>query len=184
MALAAGYLTDIIRAFRGYKKLGDASIAQVSDDDLHTLVDPDANSIAIIVKHLAGNFRSRFTDFLTTDGEKPERDRDREFVMDERPSRAQILEWWESGWTAALGSIEALTADDLERTIRIRGEAFAVFEALNRSVTHAAYHVGQIALLAKHFAGPEWKSLSIPKGASKAHTQGSFKQGMVPRQPS
>ena len=90
MALAAGYLTDIIRAFRSYKKLGDASIAQVSDDDLHTLVDPDANSIAIIVKHLAGNFRSRFTDFLTTDGEKPDRDRDHEFVMTERPSRAQI----------------------------------------------------------------------------------------------
>jgi hypothetical protein len=181
MALGSSYLTDTIRAFRSYKKLGDASIAQVSDHDLHTLVDPGANSIAIIVKHLAGNFRSRFTDFLTTDGEKPDRDRDHEFVMSGRPSRAQVIEWWESGWTVALASIEALTPDDLERTIRIRGEAFAVFEALNRAVTHAAYHVGQIALLAKHFAGPDWKSLSIPKGESRAYAQGSFKQDILHR---
>jgi len=181
MPLAARYLTDITRAFRMYKMLGEASIAQVSDHDLHTLVDPEANSIAIIVKHLAGNFRSRFTDFLTTDGEKPGRDRDHEFVLTERPSRAQIIEWWESGWTAALGTLEALTADDLERTVLIRGEAFAVLEALNRSVTHAAYHVGQIVLLAKHFAGPDWKSLSIPKGESKAYARGSFKQGLLHR---
>jgi hypothetical protein len=181
MALASGYLTDITRAFRGYKMLGEASIAQVSDHDLHTLVDPETNSIAIIVKHLAGNLRSRFTDFLTADGEKPDRDRDTEFVMNERPSRAQVIEWWDSGWAVALGSVEALTADDLERTVRIRGEGFAVFEALNRSVTHAAYHVGQIALLAKHFAGPDWKSLSIPKGESTAYARGSFKQGMLHR---
>ena len=181
MALASGYLTDLIRAFRNYKMLGEASIAQVSDHDLHTLVDPEANSIAIIVKHLAGNFRSRFTDFLTTDGEKPDRDRDHEFIMTERPSRAQIIEWWESGWNAALGTLEALTADDMERTVRVRGEAFAVFEALNRSLTHAAYHVGQIALLAKHFAGPDWKSLSIPRGESKAYARGSFKQGILHR---
>jgi hypothetical protein len=181
MTLASGYLTDIIRAFRSYKTLGEAAMAQVSDQDLHTLVDPDANSIAIIVKHLGGNLRSRFTEFLTTDGEKPDRHRDLEFVMNDRAPREQVIEWWESGWTAALGSVEALTADDLERTVAIRGEAFAVVEALNRAVTHAAYHVGQIALLAKHFAGPNWKSLSIPKGESKAYTQGSYKQGIVHR---
>jgi len=181
MHLASGYLTDIVRAFRGYKMLGEAAIAQVSDHDLHTLLDPEANSIAIIVKHLAGNLRSRYTDFLTTDGEKPDRARDGEFALHERPSRDQIVGWWESGWAVALASLEALTPDDLERTVRIRGEAFMVFEALNRSVTHTAYHVGQIVLLAKHFAGPDWKSLSIPKGESKAYAPGSFKQGMIHR---
>jgi len=181
MDLASAYLSDIVRAFRGYKMLGEAAIAQVSDHDLHTLLDPEANSVAIIVKHLAGNFRSRYAEFLTTDGEKPDRDRDREFEAHERPSRGQIVAWWESGWAVALASLEALTPDDLERTVRIRGEAFLVFEALNRSVTHTAYHVGQIVLLAKHFAGPDWKSLSIPKGESKAYARGSFKQGLIHR---
>jgi hypothetical protein len=181
MDFASGYLTDIVGAFRGYKMLGEAAIAQVSDHDLHTLLDPEANSIAIIVKHLAGNFRSRYTDFIASEGEKPDRNRDREFELHERPSRDQIVAWWESGWGVALASLEALTPDDLERIVRIRGEAFMVFEALNRSVTHTAYHVGQIVLLAKHFAGPDWKSLSIPKGESKAYARGSFKQGMIHR---
>ena len=175
------YLRDIVRTYRNYKALGDGAMAQVSDPDLHTLVDPDANSIAIIVKHLAGNLQSRFTDFLTSDGEKPDRNRDGEFEMDRRPSRADILRWWESGWTTALAAVEALAPEDLERTVRIRGEAFLVVEALNRSATHAAYHVGQIVFLAKHFAGPTWKSLSIPKGRSAAYSKGAFKQGMIPK---
>ena len=181
MALPAGYLNDLRRAFRNYKMLGEAAIAQVSDHDLHTLLDPEANSIAIIVRHLSGNFRSRFTDFLSTDGEKPWRERDHEFLMPERASRAQIIEWWESGWSVLLASLEALTPADLERTVQVRGEPFLAFEAIGRSVTHAAYHVGQIALLAKHFSGPDWKSLSIPKGESKAYARGSFKQGIVHR---
>ena len=157
------FLDDILRAFRNYKALGDGALAQVADADLHTLIDPDANSIAIIVKHVGGNLRSRFTDFLTTDGEKPDRDRDGEFEMPERASREQVLAMWNSGWHVAFSAIESLTPADLERTVYIRGEAFIVPEALNRSVTHTAYHVGQIVLLAKHFAGPKWKSLSIPK---------------------
>ena len=176
------YLVDLVRTFRNYKALGDGALSQVSDDNLHTLVDRDANSIAVIVKHLAGNLRSRFTDFLTTDGEKPDRDRDAEFEMADRVSRDEISGWWEEGWAIALASIESLTPGDLERTVTIRGEPFHVVEALNRLATHAAYHVGQIVLLAKHFAGPNWKSLSIPKGQSK-HAKGTFKQGIVPRRP-
>jgi hypothetical protein len=181
--VTSGYLVDLVRTFRNYKALGDGALSQVSDDDLHTLVDRDANSIAVIVKHLAGNLRSRFTDFLTTDGEKPDRDRDAEFEMAERVSRDDINGWWEEGWAIALASIESLTPEDLERTVTIRGEPFHVVEALNRLATHAAYHVGQIVLLAKHFAGPNWKSLSIPKGQSK-HAKGTYKQGIVPRRPS
>ena len=174
------YLEDLIRTYRNYKSLGEGAMAQISDADLHTLVDADANSIAIVVKHVAGNLRSRFTDFLTSDGEKPDRNRDDEFEMPERMSRAEILQGWNQAWAVAMASIEALTPADLERTIHIRGEAFLVAEALNRSVTHTAYHVGQIVLLAKHFAGPTWTSLSIPKGRSADHTKGAFKQGMIP----
>ncbi len=176
-------LVDLVRTFRNYKTLGDGALAQVSDADLHTLIDPDANSIAVIVKHLAGNLRSRFTDFLTSDGEKPDRDRDAEFEMPQQASRAEIVRWWEEAWTIALGSVESLTGDDLQKTVMIRGEAFLVIEALNRLANHSAYHVGQIVLLAKHFSGPQWKSLSIPKGQSKQFLQGSFKQGIIPPRP-
>src|SRR4051812_31678660 len=161
------YLADIRRTFRNYKALADAALSQVTDDDLHALVDPDSNSIAIIVRHLAGNLRSRFRDFLTTDGEKPDRDRDAEFEMPERVSREKLLREWEAAWTIALDSVQALSAADLERTVTIRGEPFLAFEVLHRMATHAAYHVGQIALLAKHRAGPNWKTLSIAKGKSK-----------------
>ena len=174
-------LADLVRTFGNYKALGDAALGQVSDADLHTLVDPDANSIAVIVKHLAGNLRSRFTDFLTSDGEKPDRDRDAEFEMPERESRDLIVGRWEDAWAIALASLRSLTPDDLERTVTIRSEPFLVIEALNRLASHTAYHVGQIVLLAKHFAGPDWKSLSIPKGMSKQHTKGQFKEGIVPK---
>src|SRR5688572_29239455 len=143
------YLVDVLRTYRNYKTLGERAIAQVTDADLHTLVDPDANSIAVIVKHLAGNLRSRFSDFLTTDGEKPDRDRDAEFEMTARPSRDDIVGSWEAAWAIALASLESLTPDDLERTVTIRGEPFLVLEALNRLAGHTAYHVGQIVLLAK-----------------------------------
>jgi hypothetical protein len=161
------YLHDIVRTFRTYKALADKAIAQVANDgDLHTQIDPDSNSLAIIMKHVAGNLRSRFRDFLTTDGEKPDRNRDSEFEMPAPVSRAQIVKNWDEAWAIALGAIEALTADDLDRTITIRGEAFIVPEALNRSATHTAYHVGQIVYVARHLASGSWKSLSIPKGQS------------------
>jgi uncharacterized protein DUF1572 len=166
---------DFVRTFRNYKKLAEAAIAQVSDADLHALIDPDGNSIAIIVQHVAGNLRSRFRDFLTSDGEKPDRNRDGEFEMPARASRDEILQRWDSGWSVALASIEALGPEDLDRIVRIRGEQFLVIEALNRSAAHTAYHAGQIVLLAKHFAGPNWKSLSIPKGQSAKAAKGDFK---------
>src|SRR5688572_31979968 len=116
---ASRCLADLVRTYRNYKALGDGALSQVPDADLHTLVDPDANSIAVIVKHLAGNLRSRFSDFLTTDGEKPDRDRDAEFEMTERPSRDDIVGSWEAAWAIALASLESLTPDDLERTVTI-----------------------------------------------------------------
>ena len=175
------HLRDVLRTFRNYKALGEGAIAQVSDADLHRLIDPDANSIAIIAKHVGGNLRSRFGDFLTTDGEKPTRNRDTEFELDRPATRDEIMAWWNTGWQVALDALDALAPDDLMRTIHIRGEAFAVVEALNRSAAHTAYHVGQIVFLAKHFAGANWKSLSIPKGQSAQFLKGQFKSGIVPR---
>src|SRR5882762_11596664 len=163
--LADAYLRNIVRVYRTYKEMAEKAIAQVpSEEDLNRELDESSNSIAIIVKHMSGNLRSRFRDFLTSDGEKPDRDRDSEFESVERVSREQLLGWWNSAWEIAMKSIEALTADDLERTVRIRGEELLVVEALNRSVTHAAYHVGQIVYLARHFASANWKTLSIAKG--------------------
>src|SRR6476619_5808833 len=132
------HLADIVRMFKSYKALGDAALRNTPDAHLHTELDANSNSIAIIVKHLGGNLRSRYRDFLTSDGEKPDRDRDREFEMSAPVSRDEILQWWDEGWATALAAIELLTAADLERTVTIRGEAFRVIEALNRSVTHAA----------------------------------------------
>ena len=159
-------------------------MVQVADDaDLNTIIDPGSNSIATIVKHISGNLQSRFTDFLTTDGEKPDRDRDGEFEMPTPPSRDEVLRSWQSGFSAAIGAIEALAPGDLTRTIYIRREAFLVVEALNRLVTHLAYHVGQIVYVAKHLAGARWTSLSIPKGQSRQVGTGSFKQDAIPRRP-
>lgn len=182
MGFRTAFLEDVLRTYRNYKELAEAATAQIPDVDLHTLVDPEANSIAIVMKHVGGNLYSRFTDFLTSDGEKPERNRDAEFEMPEPLSRAELFALWESGWAAALGAVEALTPDDLERTVTIRGEPFLVAEALNRSVTHTAYHVGQIVFLAKHCAGPRWTSLSVPRGRSADYTKGSFKAGIIPPQ--
>jgi len=176
----AAYLRDIVRTFRNYKALGEKALAQTPDEALHTELDANSNSIAVIVKHVGGNLRSRFRDFLTTDGEKPDRNRDGEFQVPDRASRAQVMQWWEDGWTTALGAIDALTPDDLTRTISIRGEGFLVIEALNRSITHTSYHVGQMVYLARHFAGPAWTSLTIPKGESAKHAVGEFKsKGLV-----
>jgi hypothetical protein len=179
MALAQSYLTDILRTFRYYKQLGDRALAQVSDADLHRGLDGESNSIALVIKHLSGNLRSRFGNFLTSDGEKPDRDRDAEFEMPEQASREQVIGWWDEAWKVTFSELEALKPDDVERTVTIRQEPFQAFEALNRLAAHTAYHVGQIVYLAKHFAGPAWTSLSIPKGMSKQAT-GKYKQIATP----
>ena len=137
-------------------------MAQVTDAQLAETLDADANSIAIIVKHMAGNMRSRWTSFLTSDGEKPDRNRDSEFE-DAPVNRQALMELWERGWSYVFGALEPLTDDDLGRTITIRGEAHSVMQAVNRQLTHYAMHVGQIVMLAKHFAGADWKTLTIPK---------------------
>jgi uncharacterized damage-inducible protein DinB len=161
------YLRDLEFTFRYHKSVADRAIAQIGDEELHRLVDGEANSIAIIMQHVAGNLRSRYTDFLTTDGEKPDRNRDGEFEMPERASRAELLAAWDRAFSLVLDTIAGLQPDDLMRTVYVRKEPFTVVEALNRSVTHTAYHVGQIVLLAKHFAGKGWKTLTIAKGKSR-----------------
>jgi hypothetical protein len=163
-SIGDAYLRNIVRTYRSYKDMAERAIAQVvSARDLNRELDKDSNSIAIIAKHVSGNLRSRFRDFLTSDGEKPDRNRDSEFENDAPISREQLLRSWNEAWDIALGSIEALTAADLERTIHIRDEEMLVVEALNRSITHTAYHVGQIVYLARHFASPNWTTLSIPR---------------------
>ena len=157
------YLDESLVQLRKLKVQADQAIAQVDDGQLFALLDPDANSIAIIMKHVAGNMRSRWTNFLETDGEKSDRNRDGEFETGFDDTRAGILAGWEDGWRCTLGAIEALTPGDLERTVTIRGEPHTVVQAINRQVSHYSAHVGQIVLLAKHFAGPKWQTLSIPK---------------------
>lgn len=174
-AIETAYLHDVFRTFRNYKALGERALAQIPEAALLTELDANSNSIAVIVKHISGNLRSRFRDFLTSDGEKPDRNRDREFEMTAPASRAEVMRWWEDGWSTVLGALESLTPEDLTRTVHIRGEAFLVLEALNRSVSHTAYHVGQIVYLARHFAGPAWTSLSIPKGGSAQAAVGNYK---------
>jgi hypothetical protein len=163
-SIGDAYLRNIVRTYRSYKDMAERAMAQVvSARDLNRELDKDSNSIAIIAKHVSGNLRSRFRDFLTSDGEKPDRNRDSEFENDAPVSREQLLRSWNEAWDIALGSIEALTAADLERTIHIRDEEMLVVEALNRSITHTAYHVGQIVYLARHYASPNWTTLSIPR---------------------
>jgi len=159
------YLTDSIDLFRYYKNLGERAMAQCPDEGLFTVLDAESNSIAIIVKHIAGNMRSRWTDFLTSDGEKPDRNRDTEFE-DSPATRAELLELWERGWKLLFGALEQLSDADLTRTITIRTEPHSVTQAINRQVAHYCYHVGQIVYLARHFAGDKWQTLTIPKKKS------------------
>ncbi|HYX00206.1 MAG TPA: DUF1572 domain-containing protein [Candidatus Elarobacter sp.] len=163
--LTTSYLKDSIDLFRYYKKLGERAMVQCPDEGIFTVVDAESNSIAIIVKHLAGNMRSRWTDFLTTDGEKPDRNRDTEF--EEPPAtRAELMELWERGWKYLFDALEPLTDTDASRTVTIRTEPHSVMQAVNRQVAHYSYHVGQIVYLARHFAGDKWQSLTIPKRKS------------------
>jgi hypothetical protein len=160
------YLEDALRMFRDYKKLAEGAFAQISDEDFFRTIDDESNSIAINIKHMAGNMLSRWTDFLTTDGEKPNRNRDMEFVMLPETTKEDMLAFWEKGWDCVFAAIEPLTPEDLMRTVMIRGQAHTVVQAINRQIAHYAYHVGQIVYLAKHFKSDEWKSLSVPKNKS------------------
>lgn len=163
---STSYIEDSLSLFRYYKKLGEGAIEQVSDEQLFTTLDPEMNSIAIIVKHIAGNMRSRWTDFLTSDGEKPDRNRDTEF--EQPPStRSGLLKSWNDGWDRVFSALEPLSDSDLERSVSIRGEPHSVMQAINRQIAHYAQHIGQIVFLAKHLRTSEWQTLSIPRGKSE-----------------
>ena len=161
------YLAEARRQMRGNKHMAEAAMAQLRDEDFFVTLDPESNSVAILVKHLAGNMRSRFTDFLTTDGEKPDRFRDREFEITGASTRADVMQWWEEGWACVLGTIETLKPEDVMRTVTIRGEPHTVLQAINRQIAHYAAHIGQIVFLAKHLRSNEWKTLTIPRGKSE-----------------
>jgi hypothetical protein len=165
MTIASEFLPAIINALEANKRLADRAVEQVPDDELHVALDANTNSIAVIMKHVAGNLLSRWTDFLTTDGEKPWRNRDDVFV-DTLKSRAEVLDCWERGWACLLGTLKGLKPEDLEKTALIRGEAHSVPLALERSPGHTCYHVGQIAQVARIHAGEQWNTLTIPKGGS------------------
>jgi Protein of unknown function (DUF1572) len=170
LQFTTSYVEDSVGIFRYYKKLAERAMEQVSDEQLFLTLDEESNSIAVIVKHMAGNMRSRWTDFLTSDGEKPGRDRDAEF-SNPPATREALLELWEDGWQCVLGTLESLSDADLSRTITIRGEAHSVMQAINRQVAHYPYHCGQILFLAKHHCSGHWRVLSVPLGKSAEFTR-------------
>jgi hypothetical protein len=165
LRFTTSYLEDSLSLFRYYKNLAERAMAQVTDDELLAVLDSEANSIAVIVKHMTGNMRSRWPDFLTSDGEKPSRDRDAEFE-DPPVTREALLAVWESGWRCLFAALEPPSEKDMHRSVTIRGEAHSVMQTINRQIAHYAYHCGQIVLLAKHFGYAEWKSLTIPRRKS------------------
>jgi Protein of unknown function (DUF1572) len=175
MDLAAHYLEEAARQLRGHKRMAEGAISQVNDDEFFRAIDPEANSIAVIVKHISGNQRSRFTDFLTSDGEKPDRHRDTEFVIDAKTTRADVMNWWEQGWKILLDTLGSLKPEDVTRTVLIRNEPHTVLQAINRQIAHYAQHIGQIVFLAKHLKSSEWKTLSIPRGKSEEFNNGGVK---------
>jgi hypothetical protein len=166
---ASHYLDEIRRQLRGHKRMAEAAMAQLEDQDFFRLIDPEANSIAILVKHIAGNARSRFTDFLTSDGEKPDRFRDQEFEISDQTTREEVMRWWEQGWSHVFSALDSLTPEDVTRTVTIRQEPHTVLQALNRALAHYAQHIGQIVFLAKHLRSKGWKTLSIPRGKSEEY---------------
>ncbi|MGE3465699.1 MAG: DUF1572 family protein [Pyrinomonadaceae bacterium] len=168
--LLQNYLSDAVASFRNYKKMAERAIEQVTDQEFFAVIDPEANSIAVIVKHISGNLHSRWRDFLTSDGEKPDRNRDTEFELI-GDTRESLMQFWKAGWQTLFDSLAPMTEADLSRTVTIRGEPHSVVEAINRQLTHYAYHVGQIVLLAKHFKSADWKTLSVPRNQSAAFNQ-------------
>lgn len=166
LKFTTSYVADAIELFRDYKRLAERAMEQVTDEQLFATIDAEANSIAIIVKHMVGNMRSRWTDFLTSDGEKPNRHRDSEF-LDPPPTREALLTLWNDGWDHVFAALAEVTEADLTRSITIRGEAHSVMQAINRQLAHYPHHIGQIVLLSKHFAADHWQSLSVPRNRSE-----------------
>lgn len=170
------YLVDMRAQFAKLRSTAERAMAQVGDEDFARMLDAENNSIAILVKHVSGNLRSRCTDWFTSDGEKPDRDRDGEFELHSRDTRAHLSNEWAAAWDLLAATVQALEPDDLQRTLYIRAEPHTVGQALNRHLGHLAYHTGQIALLAKHWAGSEWEALTIPRGQSRAFDQAKREQ--------
>jgi len=174
MTIEKHFLENTIGVFKNYKTLAEKSFEQLStDEEFHHLLDAESNSIAVIIKHMSGNMISRWTDFLTTDGEKPTRMRDAEFMAG-KETKEQLMQLWEKGWDVFMATLYSLKEEDLMKTVTIRGEGLSVMQALNRQTAHYAYHIGQIVLLAKHLKSTEWKSLSIPKNKSAEHSKGNY----------
>ncbi len=165
--LGAIMIEATLAEFRKLKKWADRAIAQVRDEDLFATLDTESNSIAVIMKHLAGNMRSRWSDFLSSDGEKPDRNRDMEFLTEPGDTRESRMEQWETGWRCVFETLESLTPGDLHKTVFVRAQPQPALEAIQRQLRHCAYHVGQIVFLAKHFAGNNWQTLTIPRGKSR-----------------
>lgn len=165
--LAIHYLDEVRRQFRGHKRLAEGALSQLKDEEFFIALDPESNSVAVIIKHIVGNMRSRFTDFLTTDGEKSDRNRDQEFEITPETTRADVMRWWEEGWAIVMAAVDSLKPEDVLRTVTIREEPHTVLQAINRQVAHYAYHLGQAVFLAKHFRSADWKSISIPRGKSE-----------------
>lgn len=183
-SVAQNYLDDSRKALRAYKRMTEKAFAQLRDDEYFRVLDPESNSVAVIVKHLSGNMLSRWTDFLNSDGEKPDRHRDLEFVIPGDTTKDEVLAQWERGWTAVFNALDPLTADDLSRSVTIRGEAHTVVEAINRQLMHYASHIGQIVFLAKHFRSADWNSLSIPRNRSadfNVHLENQLAAGVTPK---
>ena len=164
--LAQHYLDDAIASFRAYKKLAEKALAQLKDEEYFVTLDAESNSVAVIMKHIAGNMFSRWTDFLTTDGEKPNRQRDLEFVIEPATTKDDVRTYWEKGWHCLFNAIEPLQPADFEKTVMIRGEEHTILQAINRQLMHYAQHIGQIVFLAKHLRSADWQSLSIPRNRS------------------
>jgi hypothetical protein len=176
MDIAAHYLEEAFRQMRGHKHLAEGAVAQLSDEELFRVIDPESNSVAIIMKHMAGNMRSRFTDFLTTDGEKPTRHRDQEFIIDSNTTREDVMRNWEEGWKIVFAALQELGPEDVMKAVTIRGETHTVLQAINRQIAHYAHHSGQILFLAKHLRSAEWKTLSVPRGKSEEYNKA---KGMI-----
>lgn len=165
-SLGAAVLEDTLLTFRRQKELAERALAQVTDDDFFRTIDAESNSIAILVKHVGGNLLSRWTDFLTSDGEKPTRNRDGEFMVGNTAERAAIMSLWNDGWGTLSNTFAQLGPEDLLAIVTIRGEAMTALAAMHRAVAHISQHVGQIVMLAKHYRSADWKTLSIPRGQS------------------
>lgn len=165
-AIVQNYLDDARKSFRAYKNLAEKALAQLKDDEFFVTLDEESNSVAVVMKHIAGNMFSRWTDFLTSDGEKPNRNRDMEFVIEPQTTKDDCIDYWERGWQCLFDALEPLRPEDLEKKVTIRGEVHTVVQAINRQMTHYAYHIGQIVYLAKHLRSAEWQSLSIPRNRS------------------